>query len=80
MASLTPHVLIVDDEPALRKVLRTSLGANGFAIDEARSGEEAVDILLQRNFDLVLLDINMPGIGEWKPAVRFARWLRKLGS
>ena len=63
MASLTPHVLIVDDEPALRKVLRTSLGANGFAIDEARSGEEAVDILLQRNFDLVLLDINMPGIG-----------------
>jgi two-component system, OmpR family, KDP operon response regulator KdpE len=63
MASLTPHVLIVDDEPALRKVLRTSLGANGFAIDEARSGEEAVDILLQRSFDLVLLDINMPGIG-----------------
>src|ERR1700680_2469719 len=63
MASLTPHVLIVDDEPALRKVLRTSLGASGFAIDEARSGEEAVDILLQRNFDLVLLDINMPGIG-----------------
>jgi two-component system KDP operon response regulator KdpE len=63
MASHLPHVLVVDDEPALRKVLRTSLGASGFAINEARSGEEAVDILLQRTFDLVLLDINMPGIG-----------------
>ena len=63
MVSLPPHVLVVDDEPALRKVLRTSLAASGFVIEEARSGEEAVDILLQRTFDLVLLDINMPGIG-----------------
>ena len=57
------HVLVVDDEPALRKVFRTSLAANGFVIEEARSGEEAVDILPQHPFDLVLLDINMPGMG-----------------
>src|SRR4029077_18435431 len=57
------HVLVVDDEPALRKVFRTSLIASGFLIEEARSGEEAVDILPQHPFDLVLLDINMPGIG-----------------
>jgi two-component system, OmpR family, KDP operon response regulator KdpE len=57
------HVLVVDDEPALRKVFRTSLAASGFVIEEARSGEEAVDILPQHPFDLVLLDINMPGIG-----------------
>jgi two-component system KDP operon response regulator KdpE len=57
------HVLVVDDEPALRKVFRTSLTASGFVIEEARSGEEAVDLLPQRPFDLVLLDINMPGIG-----------------
>lgn len=57
------HVLVVDDEPALRKVFRTSLAASGFVIEEARSGEEAVDLLPQRPFDLVLLDINMPGIG-----------------
>jgi two-component system, OmpR family, KDP operon response regulator KdpE len=63
MESRPPYVLVVDDEPALRKVLRTSLAACGFAIDEARSGEEAVEILLQRTFDLVLLDINMQGIG-----------------
>ncbi len=56
-------VLVVDDEPALRRVFRTSLAASGFLIKEARSGEEAVDILPQHPFDLVLLDINMPGIG-----------------
>jgi len=63
MESRPTYVLVVDDEPALRKVLRTSLAASGFLIEEARSGEEAVDVLLQRTFDLVLLDINMPGIG-----------------
>ena len=63
MASRPLHVLVVDDEPALRKVFRTSLVASGFVIEEARSGEEAVDILPQHPFDLVLLDINMPGIG-----------------
>jgi two-component system KDP operon response regulator KdpE len=62
-ASRPLHVLVVDDEPALRKVLRTSLAASGFVIEEARSGEEAVDVLPQHPFDLVLLDINMPGMG-----------------
>lgn len=55
--------LIVDDEPSFRRVLRTSLSASGFATDEARSGEEAVAMLASSPFDLVLLDMNMPGIG-----------------
>jgi two-component system KDP operon response regulator KdpE len=57
------QVLVVDDEPNLRRVFRASLTASGFAIEEARTGEEAVDMLPQHAFDLVLLDINMPGIG-----------------
>ena len=61
--SSLPVVLVVDDEPALRKVFRTSLAANGFVVEEARSGEQAVDTLPHHPFDLVLLDINMPGIG-----------------
>jgi two-component system, OmpR family, KDP operon response regulator KdpE len=39
------NALVVDDEPAFRRVLRTSLAASGFAIEEARSGEEALAIL-----------------------------------
>jgi two-component system, OmpR family, KDP operon response regulator KdpE len=63
MSARLIHVLVVDDEPSLRKVLRTSLTGSGFTIKEAGSGEEAVELLLQHTFDLVLLDINMPGIG-----------------
>jgi len=63
MSTRLIHVMVVDDEPSLRKVFRTSLAANGFVIKEAQSGEEAVTFLPQYPFDLVLLDINMPGIG-----------------
>jgi two-component system KDP operon response regulator KdpE len=55
-------VLVVDDELSLRKVLRISLAASGFAVEEARNGEEALGTVRGHPFDLVLLDINMPGI------------------
>src|ERR1700688_1651297 len=55
-------VLIVDDELSLRKVLRISLAGSGFAVEEARNGEEALGTVRGHPFDLVLLDINMPGI------------------
>lgn len=63
MSSQPTSVLVVDDEFALRKALRTSLTAVGFAVEEARNGEEALGAVRQREFDLVLLDINMPGLG-----------------
>jgi two-component system KDP operon response regulator KdpE len=62
MSSPQSSVLVVDDEPALRKALRTSLIASGFAVEEARDGEEALLSAGRHPFDLVLLDINMPGI------------------
>ena len=55
-------VLVVDDEAVLRKTLRISLTAVGFAVEEAGCGEDALKAVLQKPFDLVLLDINMPGI------------------
>ena len=54
-------LLIVDDEPALRKALRTSLTASGFDVTEARNGDEALFMLPSTPVDVVLLDINMPG-------------------
>jgi len=58
-----PNALLVDDEASFRKALKTSLSASGYATEEARTGEEALEVLRRRPFDLVLLDINMPGIG-----------------
>jgi two-component system KDP operon response regulator KdpE len=62
MPSSLRSILVVDDEAALRKALRSALTASGFSVEEARSGEEAVGTVQQHPFDLVLLDINMPGI------------------
>jgi two-component system, OmpR family, KDP operon response regulator KdpE len=56
-------VLVVDDEAALRKVIRASLAASGFEVREASTGGEAVNLIRQGHFDVVLLDINMPGLG-----------------
>ena len=57
------RVLIVDDEPAIRRAIRPSLMELGFQIFEASRGEEALQLLRSTPVDVVLLDINMPGIG-----------------
>ncbi len=57
------RVLVVDDEAAIRRALRAPLQELGFQISEASRGEEALQLLHSGTFDVVLLDINMPGIG-----------------
>jgi DNA-binding response OmpR family regulator len=56
------RVLVVDDEPHIRAVLRGYLEADGFAVSEAADGEEAVRRVRQDAPDLVLLDVMLPGI------------------
>ncbi len=56
-------VLIVDDEPQARRVLRTALISHGFEVIDARHGEEALEILRSEAPDVILLDLKMPGIG-----------------
>lgn len=53
---------MVDDEPFMRKSLNELLLINGFQSHPAASGEEAIDLLQQEQFDLMLLDLNMPGL------------------
>jgi len=55
-------VLIVDDEPQARRVLRTALISRGFEVTDVRSGEEALDNLRRETPDVILLDMKMPGI------------------
>ncbi|HET9399868.1 MAG TPA: response regulator transcription factor [Candidatus Acidoferrales bacterium] len=55
-------ILVVDDEPQIRRVMRTALSAQGYAVAEAKSGEEALDQVRDSRPDLVLLDVNMPGM------------------
>ena len=57
------RILVVDDEPQIRRVMRTTLVARGYMVSTARNGEEALQKVREERFDLVLLDMNMPGIG-----------------
>ena len=59
---MTGHVLVVDDEPDMRLLLRLTLGREGFEVTEVATGEEALEAVEQASFDLVLLDLNLPGI------------------
>ena len=63
MSTPQGKVLIVDDEPSIRRALRTTLGTLGFEVQEAVTGEQALPLLRASSFDAVLLDINMPGMG-----------------
>jgi len=57
----TVKILVVDDEPQMRRALRASLNAHGYEVLEAQSGEEAVRKLDTEICDFVLLDMNLPG-------------------
>jgi two-component system, OmpR family, KDP operon response regulator KdpE len=56
------RILIVDDEPQIRRILRTTLIGAGYEVDDARTGVEALEKVHRFRPDLVLLDINMPGM------------------
>lgn len=56
------RVLVVDDEPQIRRVLRSALTSRGYEVHDARTGEDALESIRESRFDLVLLDVNMPGM------------------
>ncbi len=71
-------VLIVDDEPSIRRALRTTFGTLGFDIAEAVTGEQALPLLRSANFDAVLLDVNMPGMGGLEACREIRRQFPRL--
>ena len=57
------RILVVDDEPQIRRIMRTTLTGAGYEVDDAKTGEAALEKVREFRPDLVLLDINMPGMG-----------------
>lgn len=60
------NILVVDDEWNMRNLLRIYLSKNGFEVTEANSGREALTLVNQRIFDLIILDIMMPDMDGWE--------------
>jgi two-component system KDP operon response regulator KdpE len=72
----TASILVVDDEPQIRRVLRSALSFRGYTITEAASGEEATEIARKVKPDLILLDVNLPGMS----GIETCRELRQLSA
>lgn len=60
---MTPQrILVVDDEPPIRRLLRTTLAAQDYRVEEAADGEAALDFLKRNPVDLIVLDLGLPGL------------------
>ena len=55
-------ILVVDDESQIRRVLRATLSTSGYDVVEAKDGQGAIDMVIRERPDLILLDVNMPGM------------------
>ncbi|MDQ2938078.1 MAG: response regulator, partial [Acidobacteriota bacterium] len=66
-------VLIVDDEEIMREVLETLLSSEGYRVDLAKTGEEGLESYGHRAYDVVLLDVSMPGIGGLRALEEFLK-------
>ena len=73
------RILIVDDEVSIRRAVHNTLQGMGFQVEEASSGEAALHLVLDAQFDVVLLDINMPGMGGIKACREMRGSLPRLG-
>lgn len=68
------RVLVVDDEPQIRRALRVALRANGYEVQEASTGEEGLDAAAARPPDLVILDLGLPDIDGIDVCRRLREW------
>ncbi len=57
------RVLIIDDDPSIQKLVRVNLQARGYAVTVAGTGEEALHLFVSGEYDLILLDLILPGLG-----------------
>lgn len=70
------RVLVIDDEPAIRRFLRLSLAAQGYLVLEAESGESGYTLLQRNAVDVVILDLGLPGVS----GLDILKRLRESGS
>lgn len=65
LAGQRPRVLVVDDDEGIRKLLKLQLDRAGFDVDTADDGQAGLDKLKKQQFDVIVADLNMPGLDGW---------------
>lgn len=74
MSESGPRVLVVDDEPAIRRFLHASLSAHGYSVFEAVNGQEGLAAVTAHRPDLVILDLGLPGMDGIEVTRRLREW------
>ena len=74
MSAAGVRVLVVDDEPAIRRYLRAALSAHGYSVVEATSGPEALDVVAAEHPEVVLLDLGLPEMDGVEVTRRLREW------
>lgn len=69
----TPRILIVDDNPEIREIIHILLEGEGFCMEEASDGQQALTLTREMNFDLIILDIMMPGINGYQTCIEIRK-------
>src|SRR5262245_5881913 len=65
------RVLVIDDDPSIRQVVRYALSDEGFQVDEAPNGARAFEVIDRVHPDVILLDMKMPVMDGWEFARRY---------
>lgn len=74
MTETGARILVIEDDSQIRKLLRVSLGAHGYDVDEARSGQDGVNQVASFKPDLVILDLGLPDIDGKEVIRRIREW------
>jgi CheY-like chemotaxis protein len=72
-ATIPKRILVVDDEPGVRRLLADLFGSEGYLVSEAADGVRGLDVLRETCPDLVILDLVMPVMNSWTFAAEFQR-------
>ena len=76
MKDAAVHVLVVDDDPGIRRFLHTSLAAHGHTVFEAASGEQALQAVTTHKPDIMILDLGLPDLDGIEVTRRLREWSR----
>lgn len=60
-----PHILVVEDEEPIRRLIRAALDPNAYSLTETGKGEDALQLLAEQAIDLLILDLRLDGISGW---------------
>jgi two-component system KDP operon response regulator KdpE len=74
MSDANPLILIIEDEPEIRRFLRVSLTNNGYQLLEAAKGQEGLDLAAEKKPSLIILDLGLPDMDGTEVASKIRQW------